>query len=798
MRTWWIASLLLLWTGSLLAQISGMVESIGFDSYYRPDCWVPMAVQLTNASGSAAELQIRVIQEDLDRDRVVAIRNITLSPDISNTGEPQRFWMYFRPQASKGGLADASVGGSPSDLAHQLKVVVTTRGGSTVATLPNTQQNLKRVEVGSNAMPTDVVPQRVVLCVSDGGVTPSGREYEQVDGISAMPLFLSARPRDLPEDVRGFEMVDAILWLGATAPDPRRSLEEPRYRALEQYVRQGGLLVVCQSTESMKLRGFDDILPVRNIQLRDSDDLAPLPMMGGLDWSNPPETASQPRRVAVASVVPGSVVVRTKQIDSESHPYLVRRAIGTGCVTWVAQDLGEPALVRALGGGWVRIWDEILGWRSTPTRRVEDRMTAYSDRLGVVDIGRSFDSGGSLSLTASGYVLVAVVFFAVYWVAAGPGLYAYLRSRDRSSLNWYLFSVMAIVAAALALVVVRIAHSRSPSLEHVTMIRATPGEYATVQSRIGLYVPATENKEVRITDTAPQTTNWITPFPEHPARHSGSSQFLAMKQYEMPIVDATSDEPVSISVPWRSTMKKLQVRWNGELSAAIVGNVAISGQARPELRGTLANGTPWDLREIYLAYRIPITGDGPNAGGDRVIYIPTWEKGKSIDIGQLLLSDRAFPIGADARSQALPGRGFVVYGGIERIHGVGEGWAKFLYSQETPGSGVFGLSLIDDSSRGYRVSLPLASLFDRIPPMSNEMSANGYRATRRDFARIGARFLNVSPSVAAGRLVVIAQAHGPLPIPLTVDGETPEGEGVIFYQCVLPLGGAERENLEKQ
>src|SRR5690606_20385798 len=120
--------------------------------------------------------------------------------------------------------------------------------------------------VGSNAMPTDVVPQRVVLCVSDGGVTPSGREYEQVDGISAMPLFLSARPRDLPEDVRGFEMVDAILWLGATAPDPRRSLEEPRYRALEQYVRQGGLLVVCQSTESMKLRGFDDILPVRNIQ----------------------------------------------------------------------------------------------------------------------------------------------------------------------------------------------------------------------------------------------------------------------------------------------------------------------------------------------------------------------------------------------------------------------------------------------------------------------------------------------------------------------------------------------------
>ena len=38
-----------------------------------------MTVQLRPTGGSAAELQIRVIQEDLDRDRVIATRDITLT-----------------------------------------------------------------------------------------------------------------------------------------------------------------------------------------------------------------------------------------------------------------------------------------------------------------------------------------------------------------------------------------------------------------------------------------------------------------------------------------------------------------------------------------------------------------------------------------------------------------------------------------------------------------------------------------------------------------------------------------------
>ena len=45
----------------------------------------------------------------------------------------------------------------------------------------------------------------------------------------------------------------------------------------------------------------------------------------------------------------------------------------------------------------------------------------------------------------------------------------------------------------------------------------------------------------------------------------------------------------------------------------------------------------------------------------------------------------------------------------------------------------------------------------------------------------------MSQLVASGQLVVFAQADGPMPLPLEVNGDRIEGEGVTFYQFALPL-----------
>ena len=804
----WAGLFILLFAHTLLAQAEGTVESIGLQGYYRPECWVPMVVQVRPTTDAPVEMQIRVVQEDLDRDRVVAVRRITLSPDVrGRAGEPQRFWMYFRPQPTDNGLQDSSIGGSVRQLEQQLKVMLTDLDGNVIAKLPVTQQGLKRADADRGAaggrLSDAYWNSKVILCVADGASFPAVREYEGMDGIAEQPLFIVISPRELPEDFRGYEMVDGILWMGAAAPDPRKALEEPRYRAIEEFVRQGGMMVVVQGPESAKLQGFSQLLPVTVGAYRDSSDLRPLLEMGRLAPAATQESegVSASRRVALARVKNGSVVLREKKwIEKESSPFLVRGSVGAGCVTWVAQDLGEATLVTSLRGGWVRIWDEVFGWRNTPTPRRADAdkvVTPYGAPGGVVDVGAAFRStGGVVRTTASMFVLLAVVFFAGYWVVAGPGAYAYLGVKRLGTLNWFIFGVISVVAALLAVVVVKAVQSGSPRLEHVTLVRAVKGQPSMVRSRVGLYVPSDGMKELTLEQGATGLTNWVTPYPEHPMRMETTARFLAMKQYLMPIDDVARGEPTRVSMPWRSTMKRLQVRWNGEVSGLVDGSPKLTGRIFPDVSGAMFNGTGYDLREVYFVYRSTFAGDGSNTGGDRVIYVPEWKKGETLELEAILTSNRLFRIGRDSNArESTPGRGNIVYGGIELMHrgfgnevAAGEGWVGAWYGGDLA-KRDFGMLNIDDSTSGYQASLPIASLYDRIPPMRNNRSADGkYELqSRHDVARVGARFMNVSPALAAGNMIVLAQARGPLPAPLKVEGDVPSGDGVILYQFIVPM-----------
>ena len=47
--------------------------------------------------------------------------------------------------------------------------------------------------------------------------------------------------------------------------------------------------------------------------------------------------------------------------------------------------------------------------------------------------------------------------------------------------------------------------------------------------------------------------------------------------------------------------------------------------------------------------------------------------------------------------------------------------------------------------------------------------------------------LDLSQSLGAGALIVMAEANGPIPIPIEVDGDPVTGDGLSFYQFVLPL-----------
>jgi hypothetical protein len=81
-------------------------------------------------------------------------------------------------------------------------------------------------------------------------------------------------------------------------------------------------------------------------------------------------------------------------------------------------------------------------------------------------------------------------------------------------------------------------------------------------------------------------------------------------------------------------------------------------------------------------------------------------------------------------------------------------------------------------------SFVLLSLFERMPPVKY---TSEYKS-RFEIMRRGARKHDLSHCMAAGGLVVVAQAdESPLPFPLEVQGEAVAGVGTTFYQAVVPL-----------
>jgi hypothetical protein len=76
------------------------------------------------------------------------------------------------------------------------------------------------------------------------------------------------------------------------------------------------------------------------------------------------------------------------------------------------------------------------------------------------------------------------------------------------------------------------------------------------------------------------------------------------------------------------------------------------------------------------------------------------------------------------------------------------------------------------------------SLFDRFPPPKARQTM-----TRFEMLRRSGRKFDVSHSLAAGAMVVLAHSddNSPLPFGLEVQGDKVEGAGTIFYQFVLPM-----------
>lgn len=779
-----------------------------------------MLIALRPETAEDTTYQIQIHQKDIDGDIVVYTAPIAVTGLREGTATREfKKEIYFIPKATAEPGFDFGLP-TPNDalrpLNEQLKVFVATENGRQIAQLPieNTITSIDpRREPNSARRGVKLI---LAVADPDTGSQPVWAEMGPQTGLLGIKedvIMVNVRPRELPESILGYEAVDGVVFLNAD-PNELRTPTDERMRALRQYVREGGALVICQPAQWEKTLGFTDLLPVfiprpgtppggQVIADRSRPDPLIDFVMDGMPtlrsanlnterrqamaqrWSR----ARAPFRIALAEPKADAFVSEwvewyVGEGRTERSPYIVRQAVGTGSVTWVAQDLGDPS-VTVVKEGWPYIWSRVFGWNNRPympdanDRDEEEPIRRQFEPASGMDVGPALLSGMEHGQRGAGLVLLVVFFFIAYWVIAGPVSYFVLAGKKRAHLSWFAFALAAVVATALTAGVVELVLRGDPQVRHVSVVRLAAAEPAVMRSRIGLYIPDDGRQEVTLQDTAVGALSYITPYSIHPQHIDRQVDFTAVLTYEVPVPDVARIEAPRIFVPFRSTLKKIEAKWVGPTRWQIGGKVKLlegMNRARCTLDGKLTNNTPHTLWHVYLAFI-------DAAGNDALCYIPAWEPGQTIDL-QKDIEQWNF-VGRGEQRMAVPGQNRPIADILQSPSGAPLAWtAEYLYDGM---SGSFTNFTLDDSGEGYRRSVVLLSLYDRLTPPQAAQNRGRSEILRRD-----ARGMDMSNVVSAGQLAIFAvAARAPLPIPMHVEGEAMNGEGDIIVQVVVPIDRSE-------
>ncbi|MBV8779957.1 MAG: hypothetical protein JO353_01040, partial [Phycisphaerae bacterium] len=473
--------------------------------------------------------------------------------------------------------------------------------------------------------------------------------------------------------------------------------------------------------------------------------------------------------------------------DAPASPYIARQTYGCGCVTWVAQDLGDIALKRQVTENWPIVWNRIFDWKDQPmnaTRISQDTRDSFTRETQGVDVARSLLDETDLPGKGLGLISLAVLSFIVYWAVAGPGAYFYLLAKQRTGASWFVFGATAIVFTCLSALLVRVVLRGPPALKHLSVARAAMNDAVHVYSRIGLYIPHDGERALSLSDAAAGSAPSLTAFAIAPTEMGDDQSDDIGQSYQVPIPEAIGSDSQVVRIPFRSTMKKLEASWTGPFSDnTLRGGIEGHVRRNPDSTtpdGQLTNNSGRTLHDVYIAYKWQASGNEYNAlNGDYLFYLPAWGYGASLNLHADLTTEqddqgnpRRVPF-IDSSANYATGRGHKYWGMIQT------NWAHYW---------MRGLSnFTTDPTVGFDQAIVMLSFFDRLPVDQ----LNGEHKTRFDFLRPGAHRFDASAALAAGSMVILARSdpRSPegLPVPFAVDGQSTRGSGTTVYQFIVPV-----------
>ncbi len=383
MRRLWAGLILLLFPSAALAQVQGQVLFIGFNNHYRPDCWTPMLVQLSGQSDSSTTYQIQIVQDDLDRDRVIFTQDVNFGgTSEGKTNAAENFWVYFKPKPTDEGLPDATnLATNLNTLNDELKVFLCDKDGKQLTHLPITSTILNDDPVRglgdtTRRQKTRSLRHRRRRSPHHPGLFPARRRNGGRRRRNRSPLGPTHQRPRLRR--RRCDRLDGrrcqLPHLRHPNPRPRghRPVDSSRRTPRRLPTRRGKQGKTLRRSSPRRRNGRRPLDNSRNRPIRspgppEHSGIQAIERLGR--WSPAAESSPSPRPPRCQNRPVDDLERRQPKPNPLAGP---PRRRTRRYVTWVAQDLGNVALTDHLRHGW-----RISGIASSPgtTRKTSPRIT---------------------------------------------------------------------------------------------------------------------------------------------------------------------------------------------------------------------------------------------------------------------------------------------------------------------------------------------------------------------------------------------------------------------------------------
>lgn len=564
------------------------------NAFYRAGCWTPLTVSLSGA-GIRGAGQVQVVVRDWQT-VTRYVRRVPLREGPIN--EVVRFGILMRARP-----ASYLPPGTPS--APDIRVIL----------LVNGQKKAEEVL----SLPEEVPPTAFnVLALTgnpDGlfflqrknpGLIHRGYVAEQADARATGPLPQSQSPlaagailhthtmdpRALPEFAQAYEMMDAIV-LGDLSLD---RLTPAQLRALENYVVDGGLLIVTGNDNTARLRHplLARILPI-------------VPTgFGPLDLSALAARYGNPVSLGLGAVQ-GRLKLDGQALFGQATragrlPLVSARDHGNGVVVFTSFDATAPEF-----RGWHGVysfWRDLLstGRNTVSSRRVLQQAArmhglAFAETVVLADALAGERAGRMPPLW------VLSIFIGLYIFLLVPASYLLLKRWDRRELAWVTTPVLILVFTGVAYAFGHALRGSMLTAHRLTVLEGMAGaEQLAGYAQVTLYSPARALHDVVLRGI-----------------HSPEAPFLPHEIYFPP--ELTSSPELTLDQDAPVTLRQVRVRqWDTrsfETPLVFVPGgtvVAQTESTRNGYRVTLVNRTPYVLRDCALLNgdRVTMIGDLPS------------------------------------------------------------------------------------------------------------------------------------------------------------------------------------------